>query len=133
MPSFGKRSRENLEQCDRRLQAVLRRAITLEDFSVIQGHRTNEAQQIAFDGGKSMARPGQSPHNHKPSMAFDFVPWPFNNLWTSGRFDYLGGLFIGVGSGLGISLEWGGDFSSLTDKPHIQIKGWQKEVENGQV
>jgi peptidoglycan L-alanyl-D-glutamate endopeptidase CwlK len=131
MPHFGHRSSANLEQCDRRLQVVLRKAIIHEDFSIIQGHRSDAEQQIAFDDSKSRARPGQSPHNYKPSMAFDFVPWPFNNLWTSTRFDYLAGLFIGVGIGLGISLEWGGNFASLTDKPHIEIKNWKREIDNG--
>jgi peptidoglycan L-alanyl-D-glutamate endopeptidase CwlK len=131
MPHFGHRSSANLEQCDRRLQVVLRKAIIHEDFSIIKGHRTHEEQQKVYDEGKSNARPGQSPHNHSPSLAFDFVPWPFNNLWTSARFDYLAGLFIGVGIGLGISLEWGGNFKSIMDKPHIQITAWKKEIDNG--
>lgn len=131
MPSFGAKSTKCLEQCDRRLQVVLRKAIIHQDFSIIQGHRTEAEQQIAFDDGKSMARPGQSPHNYKPSMAFDFVPWPFNNLWTSTRFDHLAGLFLGIGIGMGISLEWGGHFKSITDKPHIQIKDWKREIGNG--
>ncbi|MEO2141675.1 MAG: M15 family metallopeptidase [bacterium] len=128
MPSFGAKSTRRLEQCDRRLQVVLRKAIIYEDFSITQGFRPPEEQLAAFEAGKSMARPGQSPHNFHPAMAFDFVPWPFNNLWTSTRFDHLAGLFLGIGIGLGISLEWGGHFKSITDKPHIQIKDWRKEI-----
>jgi peptidoglycan L-alanyl-D-glutamate endopeptidase CwlK len=61
-----------------------------------------------------------SPHCY--GLAFDFVPivdgkvvWNNDFLWeTCGK----------IAESLG--LEWGGRWKSLPDKPHIQMKNWQK-------
>lgn len=128
MPAFGKVSSAHLEKMDRRLVTVCRKVILIEDFSIIASYRGREEQEAVFADEKSKARFGQSPHNFSPSLAFDFVPWPFNNLWTSARFDYLAGLFLGCGLGMGISLEWGGNWTTILDKPHIELTGWKKEI-----
>ena len=49
MPEFGTKSRERLETCDPKIQLVLEEAIKHYDFSVLEGHRTEEKQQEYFN------------------------------------------------------------------------------------
>ena len=74
MPSFSKRSFDTLATCDARLQSICLEVIKMFDFSVICGHRDEEAQERAFREGFSKARWGQSKHNVKPSKAVDLAP-----------------------------------------------------------
>ena len=45
MPEFGSKSKERLQSCDPQIQKVLEEAIKHYDFSVLEGHRTEEKQQ----------------------------------------------------------------------------------------
>jgi peptidoglycan L-alanyl-D-glutamate endopeptidase CwlK len=70
------------------------------------------------------AKGGTSPHNF--SLAFDFVPIK-NGIaqWNDiSLFKKCGeiGKYISVD---GYSLEWGGDFKSIKDYPHFQLKNWK--------
>jgi peptidoglycan L-alanyl-D-glutamate endopeptidase CwlK len=113
---------------DRRLVAVCRKVILIEDFSITCSVRDGETQNQLFMDGLSKARAGQSPHNYDKALAFDFVPWPFNGLWTSTKFDHLAGLFRGAAFAMGIGdLTWGGHWTSILDKPHIELKDWKHE------
>ena len=53
MAKFGSRSRGKLETCDDRIQRVMTRAIEAYDFTIVWGHRGEEAQNEAFDRGNS--------------------------------------------------------------------------------
>ena len=70
---------------------------------------------------------GKSPHNWK--MAWDFVPLVDGKpAWNRiDLFDKAGEISRKI-SYQGYSLEWGGDFKTIKDKPHIQLKNWKNYV-----
>jgi peptidoglycan L-alanyl-D-glutamate endopeptidase CwlK len=95
-------------------------AIREFDFSIVCGHREEEAQERAFDEGTSRAHWGESPHNSIPSRAWDAVPWPsqYGDLALQYR---LGHYILGVAAALEIPLKWGGDFTTFLDLPHFEL------------
>lgn len=70
------------------------------------------------------AKPGASPHNY--GLAWDFVPIvngkpDWNNL---SLFKKCGEIAKKLNFE-GYTLEWGGDFKTIKDYPHIQLKNWK--------
>jgi len=123
MPSFGRRSKERLATVDPKLRSVLEVAIQIVDFTILCGYRGEEEQEKAFRLGHSKARFGQSRHNSRPSQAVDIAPYPID--WDdTERFALLAGVIKAVAFGMGLEDEivWGGDFESLKDMPHFEIK-----------
>ena len=129
MPSFGKKSQERLNTCDPRLVELFE--IVVEDFdcSVLEGYREKEAQNRAFDEGKSKLKFPEGNHNKYPSLAVDVVPYPID--WEDrDRFHYFAGFVKGVASQLGLDIRWGGDWDSDTqtkdnnfdDLPHFEVR-----------
>ena len=128
MPKFSQRSLARLETCHPDLQEICKRAILLYDFSVLEGHRGAEAQNAAFDAGKSKLRFPRSKHNKSPSLAVDIAPYPID--WHDHkRFYYLAGIMTAIASGMSVRLRWGGDWSmdgdfddqTFNDLPHFEI------------
>ena len=129
MPSFGKKSQERLNTCDPRLVELFE--IVVEDFdcAVLEGYREKEAQNRAFDEGKSKLRFPEGNHNKYPSLAVDVAPYPID--WEDrDRFHYFAGFVKGVASQLGLDIRWGGDWDSDTqtrdnnfdDLPHFEVR-----------
>lgn len=117
---IGSLSRGHLDQCHPDLvelvEATIRVVPTAFDFSVICGHRGEEAQERAFRAGRSKKRWGQSAHNVSPSRALDFAPYPID--WTDrDRFLLVRGHFYLIASQLGIRLK-----PTITwDAGHIEL------------
>lgn len=127
MPVFGKRSLNNLAQAHPDLQRVMYDAIKYNDFTVICGYRDRAAQDAAYKAGTSKARFGQSPHNFKPSLAVDCVPYPLD--WNDiGRFELMGRVIMQSASKLRVPLVWGRNFKALRDYPHFELANWQTRV-----
>lgn len=131
MPSFGKSSKAKLQTVDPRLRSILENAIQIMDFTVLEGHRGEEAQEKAFREGRSKARFGQSKHNSHPSQAVDIAPYPID--WEDVEsFVLLAGVIKAVAFGMGLDdqIRWGGDWDSdnrmqderFRDYPHFEIK-----------
>lgn len=121
MPSFSQKSLQRLMTCDERLQRIMNIVIQHMDITVLEGHRGKERQNKAYEEGKSKVKFPNSKHNKEPSMAVDVAPYPID--WgDKKRFDQMGHFVLGVAAGLGIQLEWGGNFKSFYDGPHFQIK-----------
>lgn len=109
MPSFGDRSKRNLETCDRRLQQVAFEAIKHTDFAVTEGFRGEEEQNAAFHAGLSKLKWDLSKHNQMPSKAVHFIPYPIN--WNdTERFYFLGGFIVAIGLSLDVVIRYGGDW-----------------------
>lgn len=132
MPSppftFGKRSLHHLTTLDPQLQAILREAIRLTDFTIIEGYRSHARQQELLRAGRSQAQPGQSLHNQLPSHAVDLAPYPVD--WHDReRFCYLAGVIIGIAHIQGVCVRWGADWNrngnhrdtSFVDMPHFEL------------
>jgi peptidoglycan L-alanyl-D-glutamate endopeptidase CwlK len=128
VPTFGERSRKNLESCDAELQDLFNEVVENFDCSVLCGHRTEEEQNEVFREGKSTVNWPESRHNFKPSRAVDVVPYPID--WKNlNRFYMFGGYVKGIAKQKGISIRWGGDWDSDTltddqkfmDLPHFEL------------
>lgn len=136
--SFGRTSEKNLETCNEKLQRICRRVLDygVLDFSVIEGHRTTERQQMLFHSGKSQIDGINqlSNHQYQPSRAVDLLPYPgwLNgvNVWEDRqRFSVLAGLVLAASREEEVSIRWGGDWdgdgnnadSSFDDLPHFEL------------
>jgi len=88
---------------------------------ITSGFRTFQQQQAIYNQGRTTpgkvitnARPGYSYHNY--GLAIDVVPMENGQpVWNSTHWNRIGRL------GKSLGFEWGGDFTSLVDKPHFQI------------
>lgn len=110
----------------------MKEAIKEFDFSVIEGHRGEAAQNAAYAKGLSKLRWPHGNHNHLPSLAVDIAPYPLDwsdKLKAQLRFAYLAGHVMSVAKRLGIPLRWGGDWNrnqdprdeSFLDLPHFEL------------
>ena len=97
------------------------------DLRVVEGHRSCERQNKLFAQGRTTpgkvvtnARCGQSPHNFKlPGIGAADV-YEFKNgkiLFENPNWDRIGELAVAAG------LEWGGNWKSFKDRPHVQDLG----------
>ncbi len=128
MPSFSKRSLEQLETCHPDLQRLCHEVIKHFDFVVLCGHRNEADQNEAFRTGKSKTPWPTSKHNSMPSMAVDVIPYPVDWLDTK-RMYFLAGHFRMAALTLGIpirqGLDWNGDTqlkdNKFNDIPHIEL------------
>lgn len=126
MSVFSNKSAGRLAGCHPDLQAVMNEAIKTVDFTVLCGHRGEAAQNEAFRRGNSKVRFPNSKHNANPSLAVDIAPYPID--WEdTGRFKALAERVLAIADHMGIELEWGGNWTSLVDMPHYQIR----EVKGG--
>lgn len=136
--TYGKASRECIEQLDGRLQRVLYRyadwAPKELDLAIICGHRGEAAQNLAFQTKKSKTPWPKSKHNRMPSGAFDFRPAPFPSAehWKDAlRFGRIAGGILLVASIEKVPLRWGGDWDQdgqsidegFLDIGHVELIG----------
>lgn len=115
---FSTASRERLLTCVEPLQRIMVEAIKIMDFTVVEGHRGKEAQNIAFNKGASQKRWPNGEHNASPSRAVDITPYPVD--WSDAqaniqRYCVLAGIVIACAHQLGIKVRWGGDWNSDGD------------------
>lgn len=129
MPSFSNKSKECLLTCDPRLQTICFDAIAIMDFTVLEGHRDQETQNLLYAEGKSQLKYPYSRHNRNPSKAVDIAPYPID--WNNKeRFYALAGVMFTIAEKYGYKLTWGGTWGGLDDKniggfydlPHFQIE-----------
>ena len=131
MPSYGKLSQANLATCHPDLQKVFNEVIKHFDCRVTCGHRSKEEQDALYFGTprRTQVRWPNSRHNSKPSMAVDITPYPVD-YQDRERQTLFAGFVLGIATGMGIDIVWGGDWDSDTevddnrfdDFPHFQLK-----------
>lgn len=118
MFSLSGRSRKNIESCHNDLQLVVNESLKYSqvDFTIIEGERTSERQQMLFDTGKSKVNPkkyspeilitkGKHITNEfrNESWAFDFivsVPGKPKLIYDKYHLLYLIGVFTSIGKRL---------------------------------
>jgi peptidoglycan L-alanyl-D-glutamate endopeptidase CwlK len=129
MPRFGRKSKERLATCDKRLQDVFNEVIKHVDCSVLEGNRNEERQNKLFDEGKTKVKFPNGRHNSSPSLAVDVTPYPLD--WSDReRQTLFAGFVLGVANRMGVTLRWGGDWdmdfkvmdNRFDDFPHFEIK-----------
>lgn len=145
MPVFGKASKEHLSNLHPDLVRVLNAYIAAKwspDIKLTDSYRDERYQNTLYAIGRTRpgsivtnARYGDSPHNYKPALAFDFVPMASTDYKDRSAFAYVAGQIVAVARGMGIDLVWGGDFDrdgkTEVDFPHIQMANWKEIVKNG--
>jgi peptidoglycan L-alanyl-D-glutamate endopeptidase CwlK len=116
---FGNQSLKQLDTCRDDLQKVAKYALQHSpyDFSIIEGHRSLERQNMLYRNGLSKIDGVivKSRHNYEPAEAFDFMPYPgiLNNIsvWNEKpRWYMIAGIILSAGEACKISLRWGGDW-----------------------
>lgn len=129
MPKFSINSRNRLNTCDYRLQAIFNFVIEHFDCTVIEGERGKEVQNRLFNQGLSKAKYPLSKHNKKPSEAVDVAPYPTD--WKDKeRFNQFAFFVLGVAAAMGIPIRWGGDWdgdtetadNNFNDLAHFELK-----------
>lgn len=137
MYKFSKRSLNNLATAEEKLQVLFNAVIEEIDCTVIYGHRTPEEQFELFKQGREKkdgwwVKVGKtvtnldgnikkSKHNYFPSKAVDVVPFPLD--WNDiESFKNLAVIVKKKAKELNIDVEWGGEWVSLKDYPHWQVK-----------
>ncbi len=127
MPQFSQRSLGRLQELHPDLQRLLKEAIKHVDFIILEGFRGREAQETAFEQGKSEKHWPDGKHNKIPSEAADLAPFPVD--WTDTRrfirvLSIIQGIALAMGIRVRLGLDWNGDFlfnEQLHDYPHIEL------------
>ena len=129
MPRFSSRSKRRLDTCDSKLEKLFKEVVKYFDCTILEGHRGKEAQNKAYNDGKSKVQYPNGKHNKRPSVAVDVAPYPID--WSDrDRFHYFGGFVLGVAKKMGMNIRWGGDWDMDTktkdnkfdDLVHFEIK-----------
>lgn len=116
---FSMRSIKNLD-VHNDLKKVAMRALDLTtvDFIVVDGGRTLPEQREYVRTGKSKTMKSR----HLGGFALDYV------AWVDGKISYqlkhmkaIADAFKQAGEDLKVPIEWGGDWKSFKDTPHIQL------------
>lgn len=101
------------------MKLLMNTSIKFIDFTVIDGHRTQEEQDAFFESGASQVMWPNSKHNQTPAMAVDIAPWPID--WTdSNRFYFFAGVIMMLAwifQRFGMikhEVRWGGDWDRDT-------------------
>ena len=131
MPKFSQISKARLATCHPDLQAVCHELIKQYDFSVLEGHRGEKAQNEAYQKGTSRVKYPYSAHNKTPARAVDIAPYPID--WADTRrfcemihrFDALAHILRERGE-ITSHFTYGGNWATLKDWPHIEIKEIKK-------
>ncbi|GAB01802.1 putative peptidase M15 family protein [Acinetobacter sp. NBRC 100985] len=97
---------------------------------IVQDYRTYEQQDALYAKGRTTsgrivtkAKGGQSNHNF--ALAVDIFPlWADGKLHMDAKSDAENIKILKKVAPIGksIGLEWGGDWKSITDNPHFQLK-----------
>ena len=120
MPYLSARSIQELAGCHPDIKRVVRQAIQVYDFSVICGHRGQEAQDKALSEGFSRLPYPESKHNKRPSHGVDLAPYPIDWKNTC-EFYYMAGVVLGIAQAVGVKLKWGGRWTKIKDLPHFEL------------
>ncbi len=101
------------------------------DISLLEGLRSSETQNAAFESGNSHLEWPDSKHNSNPSLAVDLSPYPKpadeTRLWAA--LGYIAGRIIQEGHRHGITVRWGGLWAQDGNFARRQFNdGWHLEI-----
>lgn len=122
---FSKKSLENLNGVDERLQRVAIKALEYcpISFGISWGLRTKEQQKEMFDKGLSKCDGVKKISKHQLGLAIDVY------AYVDGKADYsvywmdvIHVSFIKASLELKIPITWGGSWTKFKDMPHYEIK-----------
>ena len=119
--TFSERSMTKLQGVDSRLVKIAELALQRSpfDFGITEGMRTLEQQKKYVAEGKSQTMKSK----HLEGRAIDFVVYINGKAnWDLDNYQKVAQVFKQVATEQGIAIEWGGDWKTFKDGPHIQLK-----------
>lgn len=125
---FSAKSIENLCTCHHDLIRVMIAVADHYDITILEGHRSNERQEMLFRQGTTKLRAGESKHNKTPSLAVDVAPYPLD--WNDReRWLLFCGFVKGIAAGMGVCIRSGADWDGdgytndqrFHDMPHFEL------------
>ena len=126
---LGNKSLQKLEGIHPDLVAVVKLAISIssQDFSVGEGLRSVERQKKLVATGKSTTMNSR----HITGHAVDLFPYPVS--WDWEYFYPIADAMKTAAKELDVDLEWGGDWKSFPDGPHMELswKTYPKDWSQG--
>lgn len=145
MAKFSKRSLDNLKCVHPKLVHLLSEAIidTPVDFTIVEGLRTTQRQQELYAQGRTKAGPKvtnadgvKNLSNHQDEadgvkdgvgQAVDLYPYfdgkvQVNHPQTVAKLKQIAAHIKAKAAKLGYTVVWGGDWKTLRDYPHFEIK-----------
>jgi peptidoglycan L-alanyl-D-glutamate endopeptidase CwlK len=114
------RSLERLVGVHPDLVRIVKHAITITsvDFTVLEGVRSAERQQELVLAGASQTMNSR----HLTGHAVDLGAYVAGEIrWDWPLYHKISAAMIHAASELGVSLEWGGDWTKFRDGPHFQL------------
>ena len=123
MTDYASRSAKNLEGVHQDLQHVAKRAAELTElpFLIIEGLRTMKRQRELVAAGASQTLKSR----HLTGHAIDIVPIVAGLIeWKTTAYTLPLAAFRQASAELHIPVEFGADWKSFRDYPHIQL-GWK--------
>lgn len=123
---LSNKSIENMSGVHQDLKKVAHRAIEITkiDFGIPSsgGDRTAEEQHELFKKGLSKCDGYDVKSYHQSGNALDFYAYVGGRAsWNEYHLAMVATAFLQAASELGIKLEWGGNFKSFKDMPHVQL------------
>lgn len=134
--SLSARSRERMRGVHPDLVKVVERAIQITpiDFVITEGVRSLERQrQLVKSGASKTMNSRHIKADNGYGHAIDFGALVGGKLsWDWPLYETISKAFKQAARELGVAIEWGGDWKSFRDGPHIQLT-WKAYPANGQV
>jgi peptidoglycan LD-endopeptidase CwlK len=143
MFKFSANSLKRLETCHPDLQKLMKESlkVSIIDFGISTGVRSQKEQDEAFRTGKSKLQFPRSMHNLDPNRnpqyalavdVFAHVPSEGGVTWKIQYYYYLFGVFSAVAKQLNIPIRHGLDFNmngnfsddGFLDGPHVELLKW---------
>jgi len=137
MAIFSQRSQNSLSGIHPDLVRLMNEAIidTPIDFTVTDGVRTTAQQQSLYAQGRTTPGPRvtnadgvRNKSNHQPHAdgfghAVDLYPYINGKVDVNNdrALQVIAGHIKAVAARMGIPIEWGGDWKSITDYPHFEL------------
>lgn len=128
MFKLSSNSSKNLIGINDYLIDVVELAITFTpiDFGIpkLGGYRSAKDQHKLYTDGKSKCDGYENISAHQTGSAFDFFAYVDGKAsWKPIHLAQVWGAIHAAGRQLNVDLEWGGNWVSFQDMPHVQKKG----------